>query len=442
MPKTIGTSVPRPELNMEKYCLYILAHFHPFSATNPINFSDLSIKDVFSNTVFDSESKRIMKNWNAIHECEDEREKERMRKQSSSHQKTKTHAKNVEDSIPPEYLNDPTSFQINDILTDVDAQTLRLYTILHDANWFTTNSRMMSHNALDRSLGNGAPNETMYPFHCLKLWKEEVKSQEQVLAQHRRSRVNPSHQVHVHNPCKDSALYTHVEGIVTDNSVVPQSIAFNMNDKVTLSFQEKVDQIVSIFGLNTKQCYAFIIAAKCFKEFLKRKLADNSSVANQNHALHMFMTGPGGTGKTHVVKALKELMNSYGFAHHIRFLVPTGTAAALIDGQTVHSALGIPIHMTSTEKQELRNTLGADLSMQVSIKHREELQQEWKDVEFVLIDEVSMVSEELLCDIDIVLQDVKSRSDEWFGGVNVIFSGDFYQHKPVKQKPLYYPIPP
>src|SRR5260370_1112202 len=124
----------------------------------------------------------------------------------------------------------------------------------------------------------------------------------------------------------------------------------------------------------------------------------------------MFMTGPGGTGKTHVVKALKELMNSYGFAHHIRFLVPTGTAAALIDGQTVHSALGIPIHMTSTEKRELRNTLGADLSMQVSIKHREELQQEWKDVEFVLIDEVSMVSEELLCDIDIVHQDVQFLS--------------------------------
>src|SRR5258708_12689064 len=129
---------------------------------------------------------------------------------------------------------------------------------------------MMSHNALDRSLGNGATNEKMYPFHCLKLWKEEVKSQEQVLAQHRRSRVNPSHQVHVHNPCKDSALYTHVEGIVTDNSVVPQSIAFNMNDKVTLSFQEKFIQILSIFELKPNQFYDFIIPPKCFKKFLKR----------------------------------------------------------------------------------------------------------------------------------------------------------------------------
>ncbi|KDQ05683.1 hypothetical protein BOTBODRAFT_89418, partial [Botryobasidium botryosum FD-172 SS1] len=53
--------------------------------------------------------------------------------------------------------------------------------------------------------------------------------------------------------------------------------------------------------------------------------------------LRMFMTGPGGTGKTHVVKALQALMSLYGCSHCIRFLAPTGTAAALIDGTTIHS---------------------------------------------------------------------------------------------------------
>src|SRR5260370_23361987 len=60
---------------------------------------------------------------------------------------------------------------------------------------------------------------------------------------------------------------------------------------------------------------------------------------------------------------------------------------------------------------------------------------------FILIDEVSMVSQELLCEIDIVLRDVASCPNDWFGGVNIIFAGDFYQHKPVKQSALYSPIP-
>ena len=121
--------------------------------------------------------------------------------------------------------------------------------------------------------------------------------------------------------------------------------------------------------------------------------------------------------------------------------MPTGTAAALIDGQTIHSALGIPVHLTNAERRDLRDSNGADLYMKVSVKRRAELREEWKNVYFLLIDEVSMVSQELLCEIDIVLRDVASCPNEWFGGVNLIFAGDFYQHKPVKQCALYSPIP-
>ncbi|KIK25517.1 hypothetical protein PISMIDRAFT_48377, partial [Pisolithus microcarpus 441] len=51
--------------------------------------------------------------------------------------------------------------------------------------------------------------------------------------------------------------------------------------------------------------------------------------------LLMLMTGPGGTGKTHIVKAVHSVMNHYGCGHIIRYLAPTGSAAALIDGMTV-----------------------------------------------------------------------------------------------------------
>ncbi|KIO18348.1 hypothetical protein M407DRAFT_46632, partial [Tulasnella calospora MUT 4182] len=52
--------------------------------------------------------------------------------------------------------------------------------------------------------------------------------------------------------------------------------------------------------------------------------------------LCMLMMGPGGTGKTWVVKALKALMDFYHQGHRIRYLPPTGSAAALIDGTTVN----------------------------------------------------------------------------------------------------------
>ncbi|KAE9384724.1 hypothetical protein BT96DRAFT_744223, partial [Gymnopus androsaceus JB14] len=57
--------------------------------------------------------------------------------------------------------------------------------------------------------------------------------------------------------------------------------------------------------------------------------------------LRLFLSSPGGTGKTHVVKAVKEVLRYFGLDHTIRFVAPTGTAANLIDGTTIHSGLGI-----------------------------------------------------------------------------------------------------
>ncbi|KIK94893.1 hypothetical protein PAXRUDRAFT_117162, partial [Paxillus rubicundulus Ve08.2h10] len=52
--------------------------------------------------------------------------------------------------------------------------------------------------------------------------------------------------------------------------------------------------------------------------------------------LIMLITGPGGTGKTHVIKAVHPVMDHYGCAHMIHFLDPIGgSVAALIDGMTV-----------------------------------------------------------------------------------------------------------
>ena len=57
----------------------------------------------------------------------------------------------------------------------------------------------------------------------------------------------------------------------------------------------------------------------------------------------MLLSGPGGTGKTHVVNAVQQVMKSYGYQHSIRFLAPSGSAASLIDGMTIHKGLSIEV---------------------------------------------------------------------------------------------------
>ncbi len=114
------------------------------------------------------------------------------------------------------------------------------------------------------------------------------------------------------------------------------------------------------------------------------------------------------------------------------FLLQPGTAASLINGTTVHQGLGISMKNNSEKGEDAHG-----LSVRIKVKNRKELRAEWKDVDIVLIDEVSMVSLSLLGEIDHALRYVKEKRDAWFGGVIMIFSGDLYQYPPVGGAALY-----
>ena len=133
--------------------------------------------------------------------------------------------------------------------------------------------------------------------------------------------------------------------------------------------------------------------------------------------MHLLLTGPGSTGKTHVVKGLRAVMAAYGCEHKILFLAPTGSAAALIDGITIHQRLGIKIH--SNDKGKGRRKLGEnkeDYSVLITIQKRTVLCTEWKDVEVLLLDEASFLGQQLNCEID-ALHYATECPDEWYGGI-------------------------
>ncbi|PBL03892.1 hypothetical protein ARMGADRAFT_882887, partial [Armillaria gallica] len=94
------------------------------------------------------------------------------------------------------------------------------------------------------------------------------------------------------------------------------------------------------FKLNTKQEIAFMIMAKTFA-LHKTYVNVDMDTLQEPFSLHMFLTGPGGTGKTHVIKALMAVMKGFDSTYSLQFLVPTGSAAALNNGMMIHKAFGL-----------------------------------------------------------------------------------------------------
>ena len=144
---------------------------------------------------------------------------------------------------------------------------------------------------------------------------------------------------------------------------------------------------------------------------------------------HVFLSGPGGVGKSHVIKlihsdTLKLLKLSGTFESDdvtVLLTAPTGVAVFNINGMTLHSALLLG-HSKYSSFQPLShdrlNTLRTKLSRLM----------------LLIIDEVSMVGSNMLLEIHKRLQQIKGASDDSvFGGVSILAVGDLYQLPPVGQ---------
>src|SRR6266478_485128 len=119
VPRVVGTSIPRHHSDPESYFLFMLAHFSPFSADHDIIFEGGNLEAIFDTKSFSLLSKNVMWNWEAVHECEDAREKERIFKQGSSQKKSSQSRKEQGDGLPNEYLQDPDSFEV--VLSDISS---------------------------------------------------------------------------------------------------------------------------------------------------------------------------------------------------------------------------------------------------------------------------------------------------------------------------------
>ncbi len=146
---------------------------------------------------------------------------------------------------------------------------------------------------------------------------------------------------------------------------------------------------------------------------------------------HVFLTGKAGTGKT---TFLRHLSASTHKSHVI--LAPTGIAALNANGVTIHSQFLLPFG-TFLPDRNLPMDLpeGANFYTQQTLIRRHPLNAKRRDVlrniDLLIIDEVSMLRADLLDAIDARMRFVKRNYREPFGGVQLLMIGDMYQLPPI-----------
>lgn len=135
----------------------------------------------------------------------------------------------------------------------------------------------------------------------------------------------------------------------------------------------------------------------------------------------VFLTGKAGTGKTTFLRNL-----ALSAEKPMAIVAPTGVAAINAGGSTIHSFFQLPPQLFLPTDQSYKN-LFAEMQM------RKQKIQLLRNLELLVIDEISMVRADLLDAIDAVLRHYRHRQQP-FGGVQMLFIGDLFQLSPVARQ--------
>jgi ATP-dependent exoDNAse (exonuclease V) alpha subunit len=124
---------------------------------------------------------------------------------------------------------------------------------------------------------------------------------------------------------------------------------------------------------------------------------------------HLFVTGRAGTGKSTLLRAIRDMVPA-----EMAVVAPTGLAAVNVGGQTIHSFFGFPPRLIRPD--DIRRSRNGRIMRRLT---------------FLVIDEVSMVRSDLMWAIDQSLRVNRGRPREPFGGVRLAMFGDLHQLPPV-----------
>lgn len=141
----------------------------------------------------------------------------------------------------------------------------------------------------------------------------------------------------------------------------------------------------------------------------------------------IYLTGKAGAGKTTFLKYIKATTKKSTV-----ILAPTGVAAINAGGQTIHSFFKLPFSPFVPNDARLGSKKSPDgHSIRNTFRYFEHEQEALKNLELLIIDEVSMVRVDIIDVIDKILRFFRKKPDLPFGGVQVVLIGDAFQLSPI-----------
>ena len=163
-----------------------------------------------------------------------------------------------------------------------------------------------------------------------------------------------------------------------------------------------------------------------YARHIVKTLKNKNSISNPPW---LTVLGGAGSGKSTVINILKQwihlILQTSGDSPDCPYIIvaaPTGTAAANVRGQTMHTAFGFSF---------------GNEHFSLSDKKRDEKRTVLQNLRAVIIDEVSMVKSDQLFQLDMRLREVTQKPEKIFGGVAVFDLGDILQLRPCRARYIF-----
>ena len=342
-------------------------------------FSKLS--DLFNGTSWDEsyetadfgENKKYVENIQEMHMGLKEREDAR-----DNDDENCVNDDDTVDDVDDELENDLNALKE----VELDSQTNQAVDIVKQTGWLdeSTSTQPIIQPTFDPSC----------PLPNFNQWKKDIRNQNR----------NKLDDVDTNEDDVEDMLLNPTQTVAEDRDV-----GFTTDVCNDMDLDEIALQIILRYSLNRKQRYAFEIA---IKNVIKRERNE------ETQQFLGYIGGPGGTGKSQVIKAIVAFHEEVKIRGKLKMCAYTGTAAKYIGGSTTATLFG------------------------TRSKNRSTLEKRFANVNTIIVDEVSMIGCIHLKNISKCLTNAKhANPDLPFGGVDVMFFGDFMQFPPIGDYPLY-----